>query len=59
MTKCLFSINEYGVSWGGGVMTHGMFVPRNYDAGILTFGLRGVAFDAGPLTRVNLTQGDF
>ena len=26
-------------------MMHGMFVPRNYDTGILTSGLRGVAFD--------------
>ena len=40
----------------GGLMTHGMYVPQNYDAGILTFGLRGMAFDAGPLTRRNLTQ---
>ena len=44
---------------GGGLMMQGMFVPRNYDAGILTFGLRDVAFDTGPLTHVNLTQDDF
>ena len=31
-------------------MTHGMYVPQNYGAGILTFGLRDVAFDMGPLT---------
>jgi hypothetical protein len=37
-------------------MTQGMFVPRNYDAVILTFGLGGVAFDVGPLTHVNLTH---
>jgi hypothetical protein len=43
----------------GGLLTHGIFVPRNCDAGILTFGLRGVAFDAGPLTRGKLTHGDF
>ena len=30
-----------------GPMTHGTFNARNYDAGISTPGLRGVAFDAG------------
>ena len=44
---------------GRGLVTHKMFVPRNYDVGILTFGLGGVAFDAGSLTRGHLTQGDF
>ena len=51
-------------------MTHGTFNARNYDAGISTPGLRGVAFDAGAfdawkidagwfLTHRTTTQGDF
>ena len=51
-------------------MTHGTFNARNCDAGILTPGLRGVAFDAGAfdawkidagwfLTHRTTTQGDF
>ena len=31
---------------GGGLVTHGMFVPWTYDMGIFTFGLRAMAFDA-------------
>ena len=51
-------------------MTHGTFNARNCDAGILTPGLRGMAFDAGAfdawkidaewfLTHRTMTQGDF
>ena len=38
-----------------GLATHGMFVPQNCDR-ILTLGLRGMAFDAGPLTHGKFTK---
>ena len=40
-----------------GPMTHGTFNARNYDAGISTPGLRGVAFDAGAFDAWKIDAG--
>ena len=40
-----------------GLLTHGMFVARNSDAGILTLGLGGVAFDAGAFDAWKIDAG--
>ena len=38
-------------------MTHGTFNAQNYDAGISTPGLRGVAFDAGAFDAWKIDAG--
>ena len=40
-----------------GLMTHGTFNARNFDAGISTPGLRGVTFDAGAFDAWKIDAG--
>ena len=52
-----FKKSKHSIMKAKGPMTHGTFNARNYDAGISTPGLRGVAFDAGAFDAWKIDAG--